>query len=210
MINHARLDGVTLSLGAHADKDEGLCLVEAAALLAGEAHTDRPPCVPLLCSLFAQVCNDATCWTTDAQRTAALLPLAATLVQAKHSAEATRARMHILTSFAWQCVADTFEGTSVAERLSAMGLPATPEAHGRVAAVARTLADEYARRDVFDAASSTLYALHACCVLAQTGRQTPLVQQEIVLAVERIMYRADLVFLRTQIPLVLRTVCEAT
>lgn len=47
----------TLTYGAHDDPGDGLCLMEAVALLGGEAHTGSPACAcPVLA---AQAARDA-------------------------------------------------------------------------------------------------------------------------------------------------------
>lgn len=65
----------TLKFGKHKDRNDGLCLLEAAAFVAGEPHTDRPLCV---CPVIAEYCrglNDAK-WLNDEDRTEYLMPLA--------------------------------------------------------------------------------------------------------------------------------------
>ncbi len=43
------LDTLQLAKGGHDDPGQGLCLLEAAAYLAGEKHSDHPACVsPIL------------------------------------------------------------------------------------------------------------------------------------------------------------------
>jgi hypothetical protein len=46
----------TLSHGSHDRREDGMCLMEAVAFLAGERHSDRgatqrPPCVRLSCAV---------------------------------------------------------------------------------------------------------------------------------------------------------------
>lgn len=51
-ISPDRYAKITLSSGAHASPEDGMCLMEAVAFLAGEQHSDRPQCVsPMLGSL---------------------------------------------------------------------------------------------------------------------------------------------------------------
>ncbi len=59
------LESVHLEHGSHTNSDEGVCMMELAALFAGEKHTDHPDCVsPLLANVGIRL-ND---WATDTQR----------------------------------------------------------------------------------------------------------------------------------------------
>jgi hypothetical protein len=48
-----------LGRGRHRHPEAGTCLMELTALIAGEAHTDRPACVHPLLAALARVINDA-------------------------------------------------------------------------------------------------------------------------------------------------------
>jgi hypothetical protein len=65
-----------LARGRHRAPTEGACLMEYAALLAGQPHTDRPSSAHPILVAIAQVTNDAV---SDAERSA-LGPLAARLL----------------------------------------------------------------------------------------------------------------------------------
>ena len=52
------LDALVLLTGSHADRAEGVCLLEAAAWLAGKPHTDHPPCVSRVLGAFGRRLND--------------------------------------------------------------------------------------------------------------------------------------------------------
>ncbi len=54
------LDLSTLNLdhGSHSDRDAGVCLLEAVAWWAGEAHTDHPACVSPVLASFGISLND--------------------------------------------------------------------------------------------------------------------------------------------------------
>jgi hypothetical protein len=52
------IEDITLSRGAHNDRDNGLCLLEAVAWLAGEEHTDRPVCVSGVLAAYGRELND--------------------------------------------------------------------------------------------------------------------------------------------------------
>lgn len=49
---------VTLSHGSHAERDDGMCLLELVAYLAAEEHTDRPRCVSRILGHAGRELND--------------------------------------------------------------------------------------------------------------------------------------------------------
>jgi hypothetical protein len=49
---------LTLKGGLHVSRDEGMCLLEAVAYVAGEPHTDRPACVSPVLAAFGRAWND--------------------------------------------------------------------------------------------------------------------------------------------------------
>ena len=49
---------ITLSTGSHRTRDDGMCMMEAAAMLAGEPHTDRPECVDPVIAAFCRAWQD--------------------------------------------------------------------------------------------------------------------------------------------------------
>ena len=58
-IDPAWITGITLAKGGHQSPDEGLCLLEAVAFLAGERHTDSPACTSPVLSEMGRDLNDA-------------------------------------------------------------------------------------------------------------------------------------------------------
>ena len=58
MTHHINLDTLTLSAGAHRDRESGTCLLEAVAWWAGEPHSDRPACVSPVLAAFGRSWND--------------------------------------------------------------------------------------------------------------------------------------------------------
>lgn len=52
------LNGLTLDKGTHRTSAEGVCLLEAAALFAGEPHSDRPECVSPVLTAYGMALND--------------------------------------------------------------------------------------------------------------------------------------------------------
>jgi len=59
------LDTITLTSGAHSSRADGVCIMEAAAWLAGEKHSDHPQCVSPVLAEFGRRLNDAL---ADGQR----------------------------------------------------------------------------------------------------------------------------------------------
>jgi len=52
------LSSLVLLKGSHDTRDEGVCLLEAAAWFAGREHTDHPPCVSPVLGSFGRHLND--------------------------------------------------------------------------------------------------------------------------------------------------------
>lgn len=52
------LTTIRLDAGGHNTRDEGLCLLEAVAWVAGEPHTDQPACVSPVLGAFGRRLND--------------------------------------------------------------------------------------------------------------------------------------------------------
>jgi hypothetical protein len=50
---------ITLQPGSHNTREDGLCVMEAVAWLAGEKHSDMPKCASPVISQYCQVLNDA-------------------------------------------------------------------------------------------------------------------------------------------------------
>ena len=80
-----------LSHGSHRSPEDGLCLVEAAAYLAGAPHSDHPRCVCPVLAAFGRALNDGP-WSTNEARTDALGPLVALLAGSRATRRVERAR----------------------------------------------------------------------------------------------------------------------
>jgi hypothetical protein len=52
------LDAIHLEVGDHHSRDEGVCVMELAAWLAGRPHSDKPPCVSQTIGAFLRRWND--------------------------------------------------------------------------------------------------------------------------------------------------------
>ena len=68
------LDTLVLTAGKHHTREDGMCLLEAAAWLAGKLHTDHPRCVSPVLAAFGRKLND-TLSQDDRQRLKPYLPL---------------------------------------------------------------------------------------------------------------------------------------
>jgi len=92
----------TLTHGAHATRDDGMCLMEAVAYLAGEPHTDSPACACRVLTAYAISLNDAMGAGPDgdALRARYLHDLAPMLVGSKSTLEVERARAVVLADHA--------------------------------------------------------------------------------------------------------------
>ena len=73
-----KLVGISLKPGIHADREDGMCAMEAAAYLAGEPHTDHPVCACPAITAFMLSFNDGM--ADDADRDRWLKPLVPLMV----------------------------------------------------------------------------------------------------------------------------------
>jgi hypothetical protein len=71
MTHHVDLGAITLDVGSHEGRDNGVCLLEAVAWWAGEPHGDHPACVSPVLAAFGRELNDQL----DADGRALLIPL---------------------------------------------------------------------------------------------------------------------------------------
>lgn len=78
------LPELRLLSGSHNSRAEGLCVMEAAAWLAGQPHSDAPPCVCGSLRDFLMKWNDGL--PSDDDRTRLLVPLIPLIVGTNHSA----------------------------------------------------------------------------------------------------------------------------
>lgn len=87
---------VTLSIGGHEKVEDGLCLLEACALFAGEEHSDRPACVCPVLSAFLRKVNNLS-FHDDETRTRVLVPLIEVLVGTQADEQVQVKRAYLLT-----------------------------------------------------------------------------------------------------------------
>ncbi len=67
------ITGIVLMRGCHKSRDEGMCIMEAAAYIAGEEHSDQPACVSTAIADVLRTLNDGL--SNDQLRTDLLMPL---------------------------------------------------------------------------------------------------------------------------------------
>jgi hypothetical protein len=92
------LTTITLRHGKHPSRDDGTCIMEAAAWLAGEPHSDHPVCVCPVIATFARRVND--CMPDDATRTRLLAPLLPRLIGTAGDPAASQRRAYIAADLA--------------------------------------------------------------------------------------------------------------
>ena len=87
--HHLTIATIPLTRGSHATPDEGLCLLEATAYLAGEPHSDHPVCASPVLAAFGRAWNDGM--RSDQEREQ-LKPYAALLIGTAGDREADARR----------------------------------------------------------------------------------------------------------------------
>ncbi len=167
-----------LSKGAHKHEDEGACVMEAVAYVAGEPWTDRPACACPVISAFMRAWNDDL--PTDADRDRLLRPLIPRLAGSRATPEVETCRAWLAVDWlvrtcapTWLALTKDLEGHAHAIR----GLPAlvsadvVQEHHSTITAAwdaARAAAASPAARDAAArvAAASTAAASTAASTAA--------------------------------------------
>jgi hypothetical protein len=95
MKNVLDLDALTLAAGAHDSPDDGMCVMEAVAYVAGETFTDHPECASPVISSFLRSWNDGL---GDADRQM-LKPYIPRLVGTRTTAQDEETRAWMLTDW---------------------------------------------------------------------------------------------------------------
>jgi hypothetical protein len=96
-----------LTYGSHTNREDGMCLMEAVAYLAGEPHTDAPACACPMLTAYAVALNDAmgTGPDGDALRARYLHDLAPMLVGSRSTPDVERRRAFVLADHAVRVIA---------------------------------------------------------------------------------------------------------
>lgn len=85
-------DSIRLAFGGHASREEGMCLLEAVAYVAGEPHTDHPQCVCPVLASFGRAWNDAL---DDEDRNRLLRPFIRRLIGTRSTPEVEQRRAYM-------------------------------------------------------------------------------------------------------------------
>jgi len=93
----ANLDSIHLAFGSHASREDGMCLMEAVAYVAGEPHTDRPKCVCPVLAAFGRAWNDSL---SDEDRQRLLRPFVPRLVGTRSTPEVEQRRAFMAADWA--------------------------------------------------------------------------------------------------------------
>ena len=89
----AILDTMSLLSGSHKSLNEGACIMEAVAYVAGESWSDRPACACPVISAFLRSWNDSL--PTDADRDRLLKPLVLQLIDTKAITDVEERRAYL-------------------------------------------------------------------------------------------------------------------
>jgi hypothetical protein len=144
----ALLGTLTLRSGNHASREEGVCVMEAVAYVAGEPHSDHPKCASKVITAFLVSWNDAI--PTDADRDRLLKPLIASVIGTADGAEMER-------RLAFMAI-DWFVRVHTPEWLDLAGL----QGHAAAVRATKEIVDEAS----LDAASAALSAAESAALSA--------------------------------------------
>lgn len=87
---------LSLKRGAHSSPDDGMCVMEAVAYVAGEPHSDAPTCACPVIGAFMRSWNDCL---TDADRDRILAPYITRLVGSRSTSDVELRRSYL--AFDW-------------------------------------------------------------------------------------------------------------
>jgi hypothetical protein len=158
-----KLADLVLGSGSHKDREQGVCVMEAVAWLAGEPHSDRPVCACPVVGAFARRLND-TLDKADRQRLREFIPA---LVKSKATREVEIRRGFVAADHAVRVIAplamEVIKRPDLAKMLrdcSPIVDKATAIAARDVATKVRGAAAAYAAADAAaaDAADAAAYA----------------------------------------------------
>ena len=172
----ALLSEVTLRHGAHQRYEDGACVMETVAHIAGEPHSDRPACACPVVSSFARSLNDRI--PDDPTRTRLLLPLVLDIAGSKSTLEVEIRRGYVAADFAVRVfapialeargrkdLADRLRAVApIVDRDSAKAAKTETDAAYKIAAAAAAdtaAAAAYAAAAYADTAAAAAYAAYA-------------------------------------------------
>ena len=122
MVNLARElpSNLFLKRGCHESPDEGMCLMESVAYVAGEEHSDRPKCSSPILAAIGRGLNDRF----DDDERQLLAPLIHRLVGSRANPEIERKRAYAMADTAIREIApmglDAVKWTDLADRMRAI------------------------------------------------------------------------------------------
>jgi hypothetical protein len=166
--------GIDLKKGSHADRENGVCAMEAAAWLAGEPHSDSPQCACPVIAAFVIAWNDAL--PSDAERNRLLKPLIPRLVGSRSTAKVQETRSYLALDWlvrvqtpAWLDLVETLKPHAAALRaLAAIQDRKSAKAAGHTVTAARSAASA-ARAAAGDAAWAAARAAAGDAAWAAAG-----------------------------------------
>jgi hypothetical protein len=165
------LSEITLRHGEHTSREEGMCLLEAAAYLAGEKHTDHPQCVCPVLAAFGRSWNDGL--ESDAERDRLLKPLLPKLINTRGSAALAERRSWMALDWLIRVQAPAWMDLTEALREHAAILralpPQTSSEEATKSAAARAAAGAAARAAAGAAAGAAAWAAAGAAARAAAG-----------------------------------------
>jgi hypothetical protein len=154
-----------LDKGSHASREEGLCIMEAVAYVAGEPHSDHPRCACPVIAAFARRLNDRMS-DTERQRLVAYIPR---LVGSRATRTVERHRAYVAADFAVRDAAvralRSARRTADANKLARL----PPIVDRATAEGARAAAADYAAAAAADNAAAAYAAYAACAAYADNA-----------------------------------------
>jgi hypothetical protein len=153
---------ITLAKGDHQSPDAGLCVVEAAAWIAGEEHSDHPACVCPVVASFARRLNDRL----PDDRRQALVPLIPLLVGTAGSTALRRRRAYRCADWAVREVAPRALRAAGLDEQAARLEALAPITDGATARAATTVARAAAAAAYAAAAAADATAAYAAAAAA--------------------------------------------
>jgi hypothetical protein len=147
------LDTLTLTSGAHGSRKDGVCWAEAAAWLAGQPHTDHPPCVSPLLAAYGRSLNDMLPDDTRQQLKQYIRPALNTAGDGKDLTRTWLALDWLIRTWlpAWLNLAGLNSQATALQHLDPVYSPAAAAAAGP--ALSRARQDSAAARDAAGAAA---------------------------------------------------------
>ena len=174
------LMNLTLTHGSHDTPEDGMCLMEAVAFMAGEPHTDEPECACPVIAAYARNLNDQMGEGAegDALRAKHLAPLATKLVGTRSTPEVERKRAFYFADRAVRLFAPSaLEAAGLTEE--AETLRSLPEIGDEQTAEAAGTAAVYASY-----AASAAYAARAASAAATWAQAAQVLSEACEIALE--------------------------